>query len=126
MTTQQPMAFLLVKFQGSNDEPMTSAAAEQMLTASGRGTMNVVDWFDDNTHGQVDLSGSTVSGWLQLTESVDGYRNKRTDGTYGRWEIINLGRAAAAAAGIDLSIFAAVVVVTNVEVDLFGGTGGVC
>ena len=126
MTTQSPMAFLLVKFQGSNDEPMTKADAEQMFTAAGRGTMNVVDWFDDNTHGQVDMSGNAVFGWLGLTETVAGYGIKRSNGTYGRSKIVELGRAAAAAAGIDLSTFTAVVVVTNVEVDLFGGTGQVC
>ena len=51
----KPLAFLLVKFQGSAAEPITRAAAEQMFTASGRGTLNVVDWFDENTHGSVDM-----------------------------------------------------------------------
>ena len=126
MTTQTPMAFLLVKFQGNKDEPMTKADAEQMFTTVGSGTMNVIDWFHDNTHGHIDMSGNAVFGWLQLTETVDGYTTKRTNGTYGRTKIIDLGRAAAAAAGIDLSRFTAVVVVTNVEVDLFGGSGIVC
>ena len=126
MTTQTPMAFLLVKFQGSKDEPMTKADAEQMFTAAGRGTMNVVDWFDDNTHGHVDMTGNAVFGWLQLAETVAGYGTKRMNGTYGRLKIIDLGRDAAVAAGINLSRFTAVVVVTNVEVDLFGGTGSVC
>jgi hypothetical protein len=124
--TQKPFAFLLVKFQGSNDEPMTKAEAEQMFTAAGSGTLNVVDWFQDNTHGQIDMTGNQVFGWLTLTETLADYNNKRTNGTYGRWKIIDLGRAAAVAAGIDLSTFAAVVVVTNVGVDLFGGLGGVC
>ena len=93
MTTQTPMAFLLVKFQGSKDEPMTIADAEQMFTAAGRGTMNVVDWFDDNTHGHVDMTGNAVFGWLQLTETVAGYGTKRMNGTYGRLKIIDLGRA---------------------------------
>lgn len=126
MTTQTPMAFLLVKFQGNRDEPMTKADAEQMFTTVGSGTMNVIDWFHDNTHGHIDMSGNAVFGWLQLTETVDGYTTKRTNGTYGRTKIIDLGRAAAAAAGFDLSRFTAVVVVTNVEVDLFGGSGIVC
>ena len=119
-------AFLLVKFQGSNDEPMTTSEAEQMFTAAGSGTLNVVDWFRDNSHGHVDMTGNQVFGWLPLTETVQGYQAKIKDGTYGRWKIIELGREAATAARIDLSRFAAVVVVTNVGVDLFGGTGGVC
>ena len=102
--TTKPFAFLLVKFQGSNDEPMTKAEAEQMFTAAGSGTLNVVDWFQDNTHGQIDMTGNQVFGWLTLTETLADYNNKRTNGTYGRWKIIDLGRAAAVAAGIGRSM----------------------
>lgn len=126
MRTKAPMAFLLVRFQGSPAEPMTKAAADEMFTAAGRGIMNVVDWFDDNTHGHVDMSGNAVFGWLELAETLQGYNDKRANGTYARTKIIDLGRAAAAAAMIDLSGFTAVVVVTNVGVDLFGGTGFAC
>lgn len=126
MPTKTPIAFLLVKFRGSPAEPLTKAAADQMFTAAGRGTMNVVDWFDDNTHGHVDMSGNAVFGWLELAETLQGYNDKRADGTYPRTKIINLGRAAAAAAMIDLTGFTAVVVVTNESVDLFGGTGHAC
>ncbi len=121
-----PMAFLLVKFNGSNEEPIDKATAQERFTAVGRGTMNVVDWFDENCHGNVDMSDNEVFGWLELNESVDDYNTNRANGTYGRWKIIDLGREAAAAAGINLSPFVAVVVVTNIEVDLFGGIGGVC
>ena len=126
MKTKSPIAFLLVKFKGAAIEPITTAAANQMFTAAGRGTLNVVDWFDDNTHGNVDISGSAVFGWLQLDESLDGYKDKLTKGTYGRTTIIDLARAAAASATIDLSKFTVVVVVTNVGLDLFGGTGYAC
>lgn len=126
MNTQAPIAFVLVKFQGSSAEPITLAYAEQMFTAAGRGTMNVVDWFDDNTHGHVDMSGNGVFGWLGLGETLASYQAKRTNGTYDRSKIVALGRAAAAAAGIDLTGFTAVVVVTNVGLDLFGGVGMVC
>ena len=126
MRTKAPIAFLLVRFQGSAAEPMTKAAADEMFTAAGRGTMNVVEWFDDNTHGHVDMSGNVVFGWLELAETLQGYNDKRVNGTYSRTKIIDLGRAAAAAAMIDLSGFTAVVVVTNVEVDLFGGAGFAC
>jgi len=112
MTTQTPMAFLLVKFQGSNDEPMTKADAEQMFTAAGRGTMNVVDWFDDNTHGHVDMTGNRVFGWLQLTKAVGDYKGSGIN-PQGRQDIITWASQAASAAGIDLSRFTAVVVVTK-------------
>lgn len=126
MAIQAPCAFLLVKFAGSPDEPITKAGAEQLFTNAGRGTLNVVDWFDENTHGNVDMSGNAVFGWLPLSDSLADYQAKFAAGTYGRGSIIDLGRAAAAAAQIDLSPFTVVVVVTNVEVDLFGGTGMVC
>ena len=126
MATLSPVAFLLVKFQGSPAEPISVADATQMFTASGRGTLNVVDWFDDNTHGNVDMAGNRVFGWLTLTETLADYDAKRTAGTYGRTAIIDLGRAAAVTAGVDLTPFVAVVVVTNVGVDLFGGTGFAC
>ena len=125
MPTQTPIAFLLVKFQGSNIEPINIADATQMFTAAGRNSMNVVDWFDDNSHRNVDMTGNAVFGWLQLTETVSDYNTKRANGTYGRSKIIDLGRAAAAAAGINLSGYTAVVVVTNVEVDMFGSAGNV-
>lgn len=120
------VAFLLVKLRGDAAEPITRASAEQMLTATGRGTLNVVEWFDDNTHGRVDMSGNAVFGWLDLNESLAEYTTKRQSGQYGRTKIVDLARAAAAAAGIDLAPFAMTVVVTNVDVDLYGGTGYAC
>jgi hypothetical protein len=126
MITQAPCAFLLVKLAGSPDEPITTAAAEQMFTKAGQGTLNVVDWFDENSHGNVDMSGNEVFGWLQLADSLAGYQAKLAAGTYGRTSIIDLGRAAATAAQIDLSKFSVVVVVTNVGLDLFGGMGFTC
>jgi hypothetical protein len=125
MTSKTPIAFFLVKFQGSNDEPMTVSEAEEMFTAAGRGTMNVVDWFDDNTHGHVDMTDNQVFGWLLLAQAVGDYEGSGANGQ-GRLDLISWARQAAAAAGIDLSPFTAVVVVTNVGVDLFGGAGFAC
>jgi hypothetical protein len=69
MPTKTPIAFLLVKFKGNNDEPMTIAEATQMFTAVGSGTMNVIDWFNDNTHGNIDMTGNAVFGtWVFIFE----------------------------------------------------------
>lgn len=125
MTIKTPMAFILVKFQGSNDEPMTKSDAEKMFTSTGCGTMNVVDWFHDNTHGSIDMSGNEVFGWLTLSQKQSDYKGSGANPA-GRLEIIDWAKQAATAARIDLSKFTAVVVVTNVEVDLFGGVGHVC
>ncbi|MEP7153294.1 MAG: hypothetical protein ABI856_16450 [Nitrospira sp.] len=125
MATQTPIAFLLVKFQGSNVEPMTKAKAEQMFKATGRGTMNVVDWFDDNSHGHVDMTGNEVFGWLTLSQKQSDYKGSGANPA-ARPDIFTWARQAATAAGINLSPFTAVVVVTNVEVDMFGSAGNVC
>ncbi|MFN8123839.1 MAG: hypothetical protein U0237_15585 [Thermoleophilia bacterium] len=123
MATPTSLAFVLVRFKDDPSEPLSPTAAEQMFTAAGRGTLNVVDWFDDNTHGAVDISGSRVFGWYQLPDTFAEYVARRTDGSCPRTKIVDLARAAAASAGIDLSPFVAVVAITNVGVDLFGGTG---
>ena len=126
MANKTPFAFVLVRFKNTSEEPLSVAAATQMFTVSGRGTMNVTDWFDDNSHGTVDMTGNAVFGWFALSETLADYNAKRVNGTYVRSKIIDLGRAAASAAGVNLSPFTAVVVVTNFEVDLFGGNGFVC
>ena len=124
MTLNFPFAFILVKFTDSAAEPITVARARTLFTKVGRGGMFLVDWFDDNTHGAVDIGDSAVFGWFQLAESSTEYNEKRANGA-SRLRILDLGRQAAAAAGVDLSPFQNVVVVTNVEVDLFGSTAGV-
>lgn len=37
-----------------------------MFTTAGAGTLNMVDYFDKMSHGNVDLSGSQVFGWCTL------------------------------------------------------------
>jgi hypothetical protein len=125
MATQAPTAFLLVKFQGSPDEPMTPFAAKVMFTAAGHGLMNVVDWFTDNSHGNIDMSGNAVFGWLALPQKQSDYKGSG-DNPAGRQDIFLWASLAAFFAGIDLTNFTAVVVVTNVEVDMFGSPGKVC
>jgi hypothetical protein len=46
--------------------------------------MNVVDWFDDNSHGHIEISGNAVFGWLELAETLQRYNDRRGDGTYAR------------------------------------------
>lgn len=124
MTTKFSFAYLLVKFTDSQAEPITIDRARRLFTKIGRGGLFVVDWFDANTHGNVDVGDSDVFGWFDLEESSTEYNQKRANGA-SRGRIIDLGRAAATKAGVDLSAFQNVVVVTNIEVDLFGSTNGV-
>ena len=120
MPKKTPFAFVLVKWKGSNAEPITKAHAEHMFTAAGRGT-NVVDWFDENTHGNIDMTGNQVFGWIDLAISKDDWAAAGSD----RSQLHVATRAAAAAAGLDLSGFTAVVAVTNIGVGVWGGTGNV-
>ena len=120
MPKKTPFAFVLVKWKGSNAEPITKAHAEHMFTAAGRGT-NVVDWFDENTHGNIDMTGNQVFGWIDLAISKDDWAAAGSD----RGQLHVATRAAAAAAGLDLSGFTAVVAVTNIGVGVWGGTGDV-
>jgi hypothetical protein len=122
---QTPIGFLLVKFQDSNVEPVSKAFAQQMFTAAGRGTLNLVDWFDDNTHGNVDMTGNVVFDWLRLDQKSTDYQGSGANPA-GRQQIFDWARHSAASAGLDLSPFKAIVVVTNVPVDLFGSVGNVC
>jgi hypothetical protein len=68
MTRSTPWAILLCKFSDDAVEPMPRSFYEGLFTASGAGTMNMVQFFHDNSHGCVDLSGSQVFGWYTLPQ----------------------------------------------------------
>jgi hypothetical protein len=92
----------------------------------------MVDYFRDMSHGVLDLNGSRVfppnEGWYTLPTARSDYKGFDTviDGTVvGRSALQIWARAAAAAAGDDLSGYINIVVITNPSADLFGGSGGV-
>ena len=62
----------------------------------------MVKFFNECAHGAVDVSGSQVFGWFKLNKSVADYNNL---GGSARAALIGWARAAAAAAGHDLSPF---------------------
>lgn len=93
---------------------MTIDAANQMFTSLG--TLNVVDWFDDNSHGQVDMTDNKVFGLLTLPQKRSDYKESGANPAR-RADIFNWAKQAPTAAGKNLSKFTAVVVVTKVEVD---------
>lgn len=116
-----PFAFVLVKWADEAGEPITLDQAKVLFTETGRGRSYLVDWFTDNTHGHVDMSGNQVFGWLRLPETLAEHQAKKP--TDGRARVVGLARQAAADAQIDLSGFAGVIVVTNRFSDLYGGFG---
>ena len=121
-----PWAVLLCKFNDNDVEPKPRAFYDQLFTSAGVGTMNMVDYFRDNSHGVVDISGSQVFGWLTIPHARSEYTGSGPNPD-GRKQLVQWAKDAAVAAKIDLGPFFKVCVVMNVSTDLFGGgSGAVC
>ena len=97
---------------------------EELFTSSGAGKLNLLDFFSEMSHGSLDLSGSEVLGWYTLDKKHSEYLGSGQN-QQGRDDLITWARAAATAAGVDLTKFFNVVVSLNVPTDLYGGPGGV-
>jgi hypothetical protein len=122
MTTLTPWAILLCKFNDDATEPNPRAFYEKLFTTAGAGSRNMAQWFADNSHGAIDVSGSRVFGWYTLNKKRSEYLGSGPN-WQGRQDLVNWARQAAADAKDDLSPFFGVVVVMNVLTDLFGGGG---
>lgn len=53
------LAVLLLRIEGATDQP-SKAYAEQLFTNAGKGTRNLVDYFDEMSHGRLDISQTQV------------------------------------------------------------------
>jgi hypothetical protein len=128
MARQTPWAILLCKWNDMLDEAKPKSFFEKLFTASGRGSRNMVDFFDDMSHGNIDISGSQVFGWLTLPKKWSDYKGSGIN-PQGRLDLINWAKQAASDAGIDLSRFFNVVICMNATptqgTDLFGSSGGI-
>lgn len=116
--TATPWAVLLVKFNDDGSEPYTHTYYQNLLTNAGTGLFNMVDFFRDYSHGNIDIGGSQVFGWFTLPESLAQARAKP------REDIIATATAAAVANGVDLSPFWGKLVCTNLPFETFGVQGG--
>jgi hypothetical protein len=100
---------------------------ERLFTSAGRGTLNLVDFIDDVTHGHVDIAESEVFGWITLPQNRSDYTGSG-DNLQGRTELLTWARDAAAANGIDLTAFFNIAVCMNATpemgTDLFGSLDG--
>ena len=134
---QTPWAVLRCKFKDDDSEPYGRQRYDDLFTSSGVGKLNMVDFFRDMSHGQLDLSGSRVFGWYTLDMNrsaylaglVSGLTKEEIDAviTKARNDLIALARQAASTDLINNGPFFSVVVCMNVPTDLFGGgTGAVC
>jgi M6 family metalloprotease-like protein len=89
---QTPWAIILCKFSGDASEPFPRKHYEDLFTLSGNGTHNMVDYFLDVSHGQIDVGGSTVLGWYTLAQRRDQYTGSGVN-PQGRIQLVQgLGR----------------------------------
>ena len=122
-----PWAILVVSF---NDDPTPSpslASYQQLFTGAGTGTLNMVDYFSDMSHGKLDLSASQVFGPYVLDRPRGDYVGNvypQPAGKLNRNGVLDLAKATATAAGVNLSAFAGVVVCGTPALDLCGWVGG--
>src|SRR5262245_10593409 len=96
---QTPWAIILCKF--SEDFPDTSPMHyyRDLFTVADTGSpWNLVRYFHDYSHGSLDLTGSQVFGWYQLTQSF--WNDYQTLGPGARGSLIAWAHQAAKDAGV--------------------------
>ena len=101
-------AVLLCKFNDDSTEPFTRDYYEDLFTSSGIGSQNMVDFFRDVSHGNLDLSDTRVFGWYTLNKKISEYGLTGSEKLKNRSDLINWARQAAAANGDDLSQYVSV------------------
>jgi hypothetical protein len=117
-----PWAIILCKFTDDNSEPFPIQYYKDLFTSADVGSQwNMVKWFHDCTHGNIDVGGSKVFGWFNIPHSVQDYNNQ---GGNARDSLIKWARDAATQNGVDLSPFFSTLVCTNLWSDVGeAGTG---
>ncbi|MFE4987533.1 hypothetical protein ACFRFO_28480, partial [Streptomyces sp. NPDC056664] len=116
-----PWAFLLVQFSdATTPTPFTRERFEEMCTTAGAGKFNLVDFYRDMSHGNLDLSTSRVLGWHRLSQKESDYVGSGGN-PQGRRDLITWARQAVLNAGENLAPYAnRIFVVTHPPTDLFG------
>ena len=113
----QKLAVLLCKFSDSTGtEPNPASFYEDLVLKRGTGGLN--DYWIAASLGAINLDGSQVFGWQTLETTRADYLTAHP----GRWDKI---KGAIDAFGIDVSQFAVVVAIFNVDVTDGGAAGGV-
>jgi hypothetical protein len=126
-STPSPWAVLLVKFADDPAADPDKTIYQKLFTSAGGGTANMPSFFEDMSHGRLDLSGSKVFGWYKLSAKRSDYVGNvypQPTGKLNRNGLVDATKAAAIAAGVDLSKFAGVVVSAYGSTDLCGWVGG--
>jgi hypothetical protein len=124
---RMPWAILVVTFKDDPTPSSSLARYEAVFTAAGAGTLNMVDYFDEMSHGLIDVSGSKVFGPFVLNRPRADYVGNvypQPAGKLNRNGVLDFAKATAVAAGVDLSKFSGVVVCGTPLLDLCGWVGG--
>ena len=66
-------AIILCKFADDHTSTLPLQHYQRLFTGAGAGSFNMVDFFSDVSHGQLDLSASQVFGWFTLTLNKADY-----------------------------------------------------
>jgi hypothetical protein len=106
---------VLCKFNDRPLEPRPRQFYEALFTEAGAGLGTCFDYFQDVSNGRFDLTGSQVFGWFTMNHPSSDVTALTFPGD--RWKLVQWGRDAAAANGVNLSPFNAVLVVLNFGVD---------
>src|SRR3712207_5168364 len=97
-----PWAVLLCKFQDDLSGPYGRQRYEDLFTSAGAGRLNMIGFFTDMSHGELDLTGSRVFGWYTLPRNQSDYTGSGAN-QQGRADLVTWARQAAQADGVDLS-----------------------
>jgi M6 family metalloprotease-like protein len=96
-----PWAILLCRFNDDAREPFPRQHYENLFTNAGTGLNNLVDFFRLYSHGNIDIGGSEVFGWIQLPHARSEYTGSGANPA-GRNQLVQWARDAATATGVDL------------------------
>src|ERR1700730_104178 len=119
-TIQWPWAIMLCRFADKPAEPQQPQYYVDLYTQNGTG--GIADYWRAVSSNAVDLTGSSVFGWLTMNHPSTDVYTLTFPGD--RWKLVQWGIDAARAANINLTPFRAILVVHNFGIDHgFAGNG---
>lgn len=100
---------------------------QKLFTRLGNGTMNMLEFFSDMSHGKLNLDASKVFGWYRLSQRREDYVGNtypEPAGKLNRNGLLDAARAIAAADLAESGPFDGIVVSAYGSTDLCGWVGG--
>ena len=71
----QKWAIVLCNFNNETQQPSFTNYGD-MFTGTGSSSLDWVDYWRDNSYGNLDVSATTVTGWHTIPESRDAWEAK--------------------------------------------------